>query len=88
VEDILYPIAQIVIKIYNGFDRHYGLHKLDHAEGEDLIVKWLMNPAVKNDHIIDTAAPVAKYMRITCEMSHGLRAFSLDYTTGQVWRAL
>ncbi|KQC33329.1 hypothetical protein AAU57_08385 [Nonlabens sp. YIK11] len=88
VDDILYPIAGVVMNVYNRFDQPYGRSSLSDPEGKDLIVKWLKDQTTKNEHIIDTDMFIVDYMKLTCQMSHGNTPFSLDYTIGQVWREL
>ncbi|BAO55987.1 FAD/NAD(P)-binding protein [Nonlabens marinus] len=88
VEDILYPIARIVMKIYKGFEKTYSGQSIEAETGAALVVEWFKNPLTKSDHIMDTSMPIVEYMKLTCKMSHGQIAFSLDYTAGQVWREM
>ncbi|WP_194851149.1 FAD/NAD(P)-binding protein [Nonlabens antarcticus] len=88
VDDILKLVAQLTIRIYNGFESNYANEKLDPIKGIELIIAWLKDQSTKSEHIINTKMPALDYMKLTCKMSHGKHPFSLDYTIGQVWRMI
>ncbi len=88
IDDVLKPIARLINKVYKRFENNYSTEELKDSDAEILIVEWLKHQEVSNAHIIDTQIDAYDYLKVTCEMAHGLRPFSLDYTIGQIWREL
>lgn len=88
VDEILAPIAAEIAVVYSSLDKKFSEVEISKDDLEKLIIKWLVDPTTKHDHILDTTIPIINYMKKTCEMAVGNSAFSLDYVVGQVWRQL
>ncbi|AZQ44097.1 FAD/NAD(P)-binding protein [Nonlabens ponticola] len=86
LDDILIPVSRLTMRVYARFNHRFADTMLSEDDGVDLLLKWYRDHEIQHPHILDTTMPVVDYMKQTCEMSHNLRAFSLDYAAGQVWR--
>ncbi len=88
VEDFLRPIASYVVKVYNQLTDRYYDKDLAAAEGQQLIIDWLLDPSISSNYMLDQSLAPVEYMKRCCQMSYGLTGFSLDYVIGQVLRQL